>query len=111
MQSINTQMKKLGFLVGIPYLVFTLDIGKRTMLVVEGSRFQKRRTRTGKKISPVMGISYCFYKITYDVRYNQKIKKVVLYCEYVSSAEVLHRATQKVLYIQKQQKKYRKKAV
>lgn len=75
MQSINTQMRKLGFLVGIPYLVFTLDIGKRTMLVVEGSRVQKRKTPTGKKISPVMGISYTFYKINYDERYNQKNQK------------------------------------
>lgn len=85
----NTEMKRLGFLVGIPYLCFVFEIGQQTMLVVEGEKKTVSRDRYGNRIQPVQGISYCFYKARYQQRYHQTVTKLKVYAEHKNSAQIL----------------------
>lgn len=85
----NAEMKRLGFLVGIPYLCFVLEMGQQTMLVVEGEKKPVSRDRYGKRIPATQGIQYCFYKVRYQQRYHQKFTHVKVYAEYKNAAQIL----------------------
>ncbi|EEO6567420.1 hypothetical protein G6H68_002765 [Listeria monocytogenes] len=67
-KSVNTEMQQLGFIVGIPYYVFTKQIGRYTLLVVEGT-----------KVKGYAEIRYSFYKATYDPRHGGKPSRVKIY--------------------------------
>ncbi|EAH3957057.1 hypothetical protein D6P11_14560 [Listeria monocytogenes] len=67
-KSVNTEMQQLGFAVGIPYYVFMKQIGRYTLLVVEGT-----------KVKGYAEIRYSFYKATYDPRHGGKPSRVKIY--------------------------------
>ncbi|EAD0695903.1 hypothetical protein BCA24_00475 [Listeria monocytogenes] len=67
-KSVNTEMQQLGFIVGIPYYVFTKQISRYTLLVVEGT-----------KVKGYSEIRYSFYKVTYDPRHRGKPSRVKIY--------------------------------
>ncbi|EAC4704706.1 hypothetical protein ACSDVA_001268 [Listeria monocytogenes] len=67
-KSVNTEMQQLGFIVGIPYYVFTKQISRYTLLVVEGT-----------KVKGYAEIRYSFYKATYDPRHRGKPSRVKIY--------------------------------
>ncbi|EAD1105779.1 hypothetical protein MSW20_000306 [Listeria monocytogenes] len=67
-KSVNTEMQQLGFIVGIPYYVFTKQISRYTLLVVEGT-----------KVKGYSEIRYSFYKATYDPRHRGKPSRVKIY--------------------------------
>ncbi|EAC6224667.1 hypothetical protein EIN99_01565 [Listeria monocytogenes] len=67
-KSVNIEMQQLGFIVGIPYYVFTKQISRYTLLVVEGT-----------KVKGYAEIRYSFYKATYDPRHRGKPSRVKIY--------------------------------
>lgn len=91
MQTVDKAFQALGFNVGIPYYVFTQDIGKYTMLVVEGERLQGYRTASGKRVRGSSELHYTFYKARYHKHMNQKQTRYDVYCQRVPIQEVLAR--------------------
>ncbi|CAM4029087.1 hypothetical protein HB911_12070 [Listeria booriae] len=91
MQTVNRAFQALGFNVGIPYYVFTKDIGKYTMLVVEGERLRGYRTASGKLVRGSSELKYTFYKARYQKHMNQKQTRYDVYCRQASIQEVLSR--------------------
>ncbi|ELY0461706.1 hypothetical protein SLM20_000955 [Listeria innocua] len=67
-KSVNTEIQQLGFVVGIPYYVFTKQIGRYTLLVVEGA-----------KVKGYAEIRYTFYKATYEPRNGGRPSRVKIY--------------------------------
>ncbi|EPD3870772.1 TPA_asm: hypothetical protein GF125_01740 [Listeria monocytogenes] len=89
--SVNSEMKRLGFIVGLGYQVFTKELSRSTMLVVEGS-----------EIEGYSEYRYTFYKVYYEkhkryAKYSKVfmqnesafniIKKVESYLDYL---QVIH---------------------
>ncbi|MBC2193667.1 hypothetical protein [Listeria booriae] len=91
MQTVNKAFRTLGFNIGIPYYVFTKDIGKYTMLVVEGERLRGYRTANGTLVRGSSELKYTFYKARYQKHMNQKQTRYHVYCRQVSIQEVLTR--------------------
>ncbi|EIF6131965.1 hypothetical protein [Listeria seeligeri] len=77
-KSINSEMRSAGFVVGIPYYVFTKQIGGYTYLVVEGA-----------KIKGYAEIRYTFYKATYETRNNGKPSRIKVYRKNESAVNIL----------------------
>ncbi|EAE9314715.1 hypothetical protein BVM15_13970 [Listeria monocytogenes] len=77
-KSVNTEMQQLGFIVGIPYYVFTKQIGRYSLLVVEGT-----------KVKGYAEIRFSFYKATYDPRHGGKPSRVKIYLKDESVTAVI----------------------
>ncbi|MBA3925532.1 hypothetical protein [Listeria rustica] len=74
MNSLDKEMKRLGFNVAIPQLLYTRDIGKHTTLLVEGE-FPPR------KMVPAVGVYvYTFYKARYEFK-DGRMSHVKVYAE------------------------------
>ncbi|ARF67856.1 hypothetical protein B7C51_08480 [Paenibacillus larvae subsp. pulvifaciens] len=76
MKSVNTEIKRLGFLVVVPHQMFIRDLGKYTTLIIEGKRLPKYSE-----------YRYDFYKTTYHPR--QKGTKVKVYVKEASAYKVI----------------------
>ncbi len=84
-RTLDERFKSLGFCVGIPYQVYTLDLSRQTMLIVEGVREKGYST-----------YRYSFYKRTY-LPNGKKREKV--YADNVSASRVLHQVASFLDYL------------
>ncbi|KKI85326.1 hypothetical protein WZ76_15805 [Shouchella clausii] len=84
-RTLDERFRALGFCVGIPYRVYTLDLSRQTMLIVEGVKMKGYAT-----------YRYTFYKRTY-LPNGKKREKV--YAENVSASRVLHKVASFLDYI------------
>ncbi|WP_260479839.1 hypothetical protein [Listeria cossartiae] len=78
-KSVNTEMQQLGFTIGVSYYVFIKQIGRYTLLVVEGA-----------KVKGYAEIRYSFYKATYDPRHGGRPSRVKIYQKDESFLTVIH---------------------
>ncbi|AVV06793.1 TPA: hypothetical protein OUF62_002912 [Listeria monocytogenes] len=91
--SVNSELKRLGFSVGLNYLVFTKELSRSTMLVVEGSN--------------VKGFSeyrYTFYKVYYE-KQKEYAKYTKVYMRNESAFNVIRKVENYLLYLDKHRRK------
>lgn len=90
-RTLDERFKSLGFCVGIPYQVYTLDLSRQTMLIVEGVRKKGYAT-----------YQYSFYKRTYIPGGGKTKEKV--YAENVSASRVLYHVASFLQYVNERSK-------
>ncbi|WP_099221853.1 hypothetical protein [Listeria costaricensis] len=87
-KSLDQFFKEAGFNVGISRLVYTRDIGKQTMLIVEGRR-----------VKGASDLRFTFYKASYEPRFHGKMSRVKVYCVDKPARQVLQRVYRHLQYM------------
>lgn len=87
--SVNSEMKRLGFIVGINYLIFTKELSRSTMLVVEGS-----------KVKGFSEYRYTFYKVYYE-KHKEYAKYTKVFMRNESAFNVIRKVEHYLLYLDK----------
>ncbi|WP_258319507.1 hypothetical protein [Listeria monocytogenes] len=86
--SMSSEMKRLGFLVGIDYLVYTKELSRSTMLVVEGS-----------KVKGHAEYMYTFYKVFYEGK-QQYAKYLKVYITNQSAVNIIKKVENYLKFVQ-----------
>ncbi|MED2970156.1 hypothetical protein P9422_10315 [Bacillus atrophaeus] len=88
MSVVDDQFKRLGFIVGIPSLVFVRNLSRDCMLIVEGER-----------VKGFAEYRYTFYKTRYLP--DGRMTSLKVYIENQSIKRVLRRVASFLLYLSK----------
>ncbi|CBY76121.1 TPA: hypothetical protein ACJUFH_001396 [Listeria monocytogenes] len=91
--SVNSELKRLGFSVGLNYLAFTKELSRSTMLVVEGS-----------KVKGFSEYRYTFYKVYYE-KQKEYAKYLKVYMRNESAFNVIRKVENYLLYLDKHRRK------
>ncbi|EHO5109424.1 hypothetical protein KLP99_001624 [Listeria monocytogenes] len=86
--SVSSELKRLGFLIGIDYLVYIKELSRSTMLVVEGSKLKGHAE-----------YKYTFYKIFYENK-QSFAKYVKVYISNESALNVIRKVESYLNYLQ-----------
>ncbi|EAG7618520.1 hypothetical protein BLI29_07600 [Listeria monocytogenes] len=91
--SVNSEMKRLEFIVGLGYQVFTKELSRSTMLVVEGS-----------KVKGFSEYRYTFYKVYYE-KQKEYAKYTKVYMRNESAFNVIRKVEKYLFYLDKHKRK------
>ncbi|EUJ33136.1 hypothetical protein MFLO_04315 [Listeria floridensis FSL S10-1187] len=103
MKSVNSEMESIGFLVGIPYTLFVREIGRKTMLVVEGEPVHAVRGGFHKTSGSYL---YTFYKARYE-RKDGRMAGLKVYMKNRSFVEVFYRVKKYLEFLEHEKVKVR----
>ncbi|HHP8973496.1 TPA: hypothetical protein ACSJUE_002289 [Listeria monocytogenes] len=85
--SVNSEFERLGFLTGINYLVYTKELSRSTMLVVEGAQVKGNSEYL-----------YTFYKCYYE-KQKQYAKYIKVYMANESALNVIKKVENYLSYL------------